>query len=138
MREHRYFVYILASRSHNFYIGVTNSLRRRVFQHKNHSFEGFTERYNIDRLVYYAVYGDIRNAIAREKQLKGWNRAKKIALIEGMNPTWQDLSEGWYDDVVSELKSTADPSTARSPDPQTTRVEEKAGERSAQDDKLLS
>ena len=122
MKEHRYFVYILASRSHNFYIGVTNGLRRRIFQHKNHSLEGFTARYNIDRLVYYAVYHDIHNAIAREKQLKRWSREKKIALIEGMNSTWQDLSEGWYDDVALELKSTADPSTTRSPDPRKTRV----------------
>src|SRR5215471_15521280 len=109
MREHRYFVYILASRSHNFYIGVTNSLRRRIFQHKNHSFEGFTAKYNIDRLVYYAFYGDIHNAIAREKQLKRWSREKKIALIEGMNPTWQDLSEGWYDEIAVAVKTTADP-----------------------------
>jgi putative endonuclease len=115
MRERRYFVYILASRSHNFYIGVTNSLRRRIFQHKNHTFEGFTDRYNIDRLVYYAVYHNTHNAIAREKQLKRWTREKKIALIESVNPTWQDLSEGWYDEIVRGVKSTADPSTARSP-----------------------
>jgi putative endonuclease len=135
MKEHRYFVYVMASRSHNFYVGVTSSLRRRVLQHKNHTFQGFTARYNIDRLVYYAVYSDICNAIVREKQLKRWSREKKIALIEGMNPTWQDLSEGWYDEFVMVVKSTADPSTSRSPDPQTTRVEDKAGERSAQDDK---
>ena len=122
MSDRRYFVYILASRSHNFYIGVTRSLRRRVFQHKNHTFEGFTSRYNIDRLVYYAAFFDIRNAIAREKQLKRWSRAKKISLIEKMNPTWQDLSEGWYEGLTTELKFTADPSTTRSPDPQKTRI----------------
>jgi putative endonuclease len=111
MPERHYFVYILASRSHNFYIGVTNSLRRRILEHKNHTFEGFTSRYNIDRLVYYTLFFDIRNAIAREKQLKRWTREKKVALIEGMNPTWQDLSDGWYDDFTNEPKSTADPST---------------------------
>jgi len=64
-------------------------------QHREHAFEGFTARYHIDRLVWYHIFGDIRDAIAREKQLKGWRREKKIQLIESENPTWQDLSEGW-------------------------------------------
>ncbi len=95
MKEHRYAVYILASRSHNFYVGVTNNIERRVREHKTYDQEGFAERYNINRLVWYQVFGDIRDAIAREKQLKRWRREKKIRLIESRNPTWQDLSEEW-------------------------------------------
>jgi putative endonuclease len=96
MKDHRYSVYILASRSHNFYIGVTGDLRVRVLEHKNHRYAGFTSKYNIDRLVYHELFDDIRKAISREKQLKRWRREKKIFLIERANPTWQDLSEGWY------------------------------------------
>jgi len=98
-----YSVYILASRSLNFYIGITSNLHRRVWQHKTHIFEGFTSRYNIDRLVYYENFDDVHKAIAREKQLKRWSRVKKIWLIKRINQTWLDLSEGWY--------GTADPST---------------------------
>jgi putative endonuclease len=85
----------MASRSHNFYVGVTNNLQRRVCQHKHHTFGGFTAKYHIERLVWYQIFGDIRDAIAREKQLKDWRREKKIRLIEIINPTWQDLSEEW-------------------------------------------
>jgi putative endonuclease len=95
MRDHRYAVYIMASRSHNLYIGVTNDIGRRVREHKDHTFAGFTARYNVDRLVWYKIYSDVRDAIAREKQMKGWIRVKKIRLIESLNPTWQDLSEEW-------------------------------------------
>ncbi|MGO9517910.1 MAG: GIY-YIG nuclease family protein [Candidatus Korobacteraceae bacterium] len=95
MREHRYAVYIMASRSHTFYVGVTNNIERRVRQHKKHELEGFTARYNIDRLVWYQVFGDVHVAIGREKQLKRWRREKKIHLIESKNPTWQDLSAEW-------------------------------------------
>ena len=110
MKEHRYAVYILASRSHNFYVGVTNSLDRRMHQHKQHLFEeGFTARYNIERLVWYQIFGDIREAIAREKQIKRWRREKKVLLIESLNPTWQDLSEEWGKPILT-LRKTADPS----------------------------
>ena len=110
MKEHRYAVYILASRSHNFYVGVTNSLDRRMRQHKQHLFEeGFTARYNIERLVWYQIFGDIREAIAREKQIKRWRREKKVLLIESLNPTWQDLSEEWGKPILP-LRKTADPS----------------------------
>jgi putative endonuclease len=85
----------MASRSHNLYIGVTNDIARRAREHKSHTSEGFTARYNVDRLVWYEIYSDIHRAIGREKQLKGWVRSKKIALIEALNPTWQDLSEEW-------------------------------------------
>jgi putative endonuclease len=107
MREHRYAVYIMASRSHNFYVGVTNDIGRRVREHKALR-EGFTARYNIDRLVWYKIYGDIRDAIAREKQIKPWRREKKIRLIESLNPTWQDLSEEWGK-PIGLLRRTGDP-----------------------------
>jgi putative endonuclease len=95
VRNYRYYVYIMASRSHNFYVGVTNNIERRVREHKERALDCFTARYNIDRLVWYERYHYVRNAIAREKQIKDWRRAKKIALIESLNPTWQDLSEEW-------------------------------------------
>ena len=95
----RYFVYIMASKSRRLYIGVTNDLERRVFEHKSKSIEGFTATYNIDRLVYFAETGDVVAAIEREKQLKGWLRAKKIVLIQSENPTWTDLSRDWFGDL---------------------------------------
>ena len=73
------------------YAGVTGDLERRVFQHKAKEIDGFTKKYNIHRLVYFEAFGDIRDAIAREKQIKGWLRAKKVALIESANPEWKDL-----------------------------------------------
>jgi len=91
-----YYVYIMVSRSRVLYVGVTRDLTGRVSEHKQKLVPGFTARYNVNRLVYYEDFRDIRAAIAREKQIKGWLRSKKIALIESMNPTWQDLSEGWY------------------------------------------
>jgi len=77
------------------YTGVTNDLERRVWEHKDHQTDGYTKKYDITRLVYYEDTIDIVSAIAREKQIKGWLRKKKIALIESINPTWQDLSEHW-------------------------------------------
>ena len=95
----RYFVYIMASKSRRLYIGMTSNLEQRVFQHKAKGIEGFTEKYNIDRLVYFAETGDAVAAIEREKQLKGWLRAKKIALIQSENPAWTDLSRDWFGDL---------------------------------------
>ncbi|MBI5035084.1 MAG: GIY-YIG nuclease family protein [Chloroflexi bacterium] len=92
-----YYVYILTNKSRTFYTGVTNNLERRVSEHKQKLIEGFTKRYNITLLVYYEVFSDIREAIAREKQVKDWRREKKIALIESMNPEWKDLSAEWGD-----------------------------------------
>ena len=89
-------VYIVASRSRTLYIGVTNNLRRRILQHKCKLLPGFTARYKCDRLVWFTNFEYVNNAIAMEKKLKGWLRSRKIALIEEKNPTWQDLSEGWY------------------------------------------
>jgi putative endonuclease len=92
----QYFVYIMTNRSHNLYIGVTNDLERRVYEHKQRLVAGFTSRYAIDRLVYFEEHCDVEVAIAREKELKGWLRAKKVALIESMNPGWRDLSREWF------------------------------------------
>ena len=89
-----YYVYILTNKSKTLYIGVTNDLQRRASQHKSKSIDGFTKKYNIDRLVWFESTNDINDAIAFEKKLKGWKRARKIALIEESNPEWKDLSEG--------------------------------------------
>ncbi|MEJ2616306.1 MAG: GIY-YIG nuclease family protein [Ignavibacteriaceae bacterium] len=91
----QYYVYILSNKSKTLYTGITNNLQRRVFEHKSKKIKGFTSRYNITVLVYYEITNDVKSAIAREKQIKGWVRKKKIALIESMNPEWRDLSEGW-------------------------------------------
>ena len=93
--EKHYYVYIVASRSLNLYTGVTNSIYHRALQHKSGEMDGFTKKYNINRLVYYETFEHIGNAIAREKQVKAWTRAKRLALIKSINPTWQDLAEGW-------------------------------------------
>ena len=90
-----YFVYILASRSVVLYIGVTNNLPRRLFEHREKLTRGFTGKHSVERLIYCESFADIREAIAREKQLKGWRRAKKLALIEVKNPKWNDWSESW-------------------------------------------
>ena len=92
-----YSMYILASKHHAIYIGVTGALYQRLWQHKSKFFGGFTAKYNIDRHVYYEPYGNVRLAIAREKVLKRWRRARKIELIEKENPLWQDLSADWED-----------------------------------------
>ncbi len=91
-----YFTYIVASRSRTLYIGMTRSLLKRMFEHKRKLHEGFTATYNCNRLVWFERFVDPSNAIAHEKQLKGWTRAKKVALITNTNPTWIDLSESWY------------------------------------------
>ncbi|MEK6572689.1 MAG: GIY-YIG nuclease family protein [Chloroflexota bacterium] len=93
----QYFVYILASKSRVLYTGVTSDLKRRVWQHKQKQVEGFTAKYNVNRLVYFETTPNVRAAIEREKQIKGWVRAKKTALIESANPQWKDSSDGWYD-----------------------------------------
>lgn len=95
MRDHEYFVYIVSSRTGTLYIGMTNSIHRRALQHKRREIEGFASKYGCDRLVYYEGFDDVHKAIRREKQLKGWRRSKKIALIEAKNPRWSDLAESW-------------------------------------------
>jgi putative endonuclease len=91
-----FFVYIMSSPSRTLYVGVTNNLERRVWQHKEKLQDGFTKRYNITLLVYAETFSDPSSAIEREKQIKNWTRAKKVALIESLNPAWQDLSAEWY------------------------------------------
>ena len=90
-----YYTYILTNNSGTLYIGVTNDLHRRMNEHRERRNEGFTARYNIHRLVYFETTRDILNSIRREKEWKGWKRARKIALINSMNPGWKDLSAGW-------------------------------------------
>ena len=93
-----YFVYIMANNSKTLYTGVTNNLIRRVSEHKLGKFKGFTSKYNIKKLVNFESGGNINEAIYREKQIKGWVRKKKIALIEQQNPLWRDLSEDWFEE----------------------------------------
>lgn len=97
--EKHFYVYIMTNRrrSHVLYTGVTGNLPRRVFEHKNKLVPGFTARYNLTRLVYYELFYFAGAAIQREKQIKGWSRSKKIALITSANPKWDDLAAGWYD-----------------------------------------
>jgi len=95
LKDHEYFVYIVCSRSGTLYIGVTNSIYRRALEHKRGEIEGFASKYHCDRLVYYESFDEVHKAIGREKQLKGWTRAKKVALIESKNPRWDDLAEKW-------------------------------------------
>jgi len=94
-REWHFWVYILASKSRRIYTGVTNDIERRVREHKRGEIEGFTQRYRINRLVYRERFHYIDNAIAREKEIKSWNREKRVALIESTNPTWEDFSLEW-------------------------------------------
>jgi putative endonuclease len=108
-KEHKYWVYIMASRSKTLYTGITDDIYRRALQHKRGAIEGFTKRYHIKRLVYYETFKYVDNAIRREKQIKGWDRAKRLALIESMNPTWLDLAEGWGEPIEP---LNADPSAS--------------------------
>jgi putative endonuclease len=100
-----YFVYILASRSRTLYVGVTRDIRRRMGEHRDGSAQGFTHRYKVSRLVYVETTSDVRAAIAREKQIKGWTRDRKLALVALANPNWQDLAEGWFQNADPSLRS---------------------------------
>ena len=91
-----YHVYVMASRSRVLYIGVTNDLPRRVEEHKRGLTPGFTSRYRVSRLVYFEEFADIRDASAREKELKGWRRSRKLELVDDRNPMWKDLAETWF------------------------------------------
>jgi putative endonuclease len=94
----QYYVYILANkRNGTLYIGITNNLTKRIYEHKNNLIEGFTKKYNIHNLVYYEITNDIRSALAREKRLKKWKRRWKLELIEKSNPKWEDL----YNDLLN-------------------------------------
>jgi len=94
--EHQYHVYLLTNWNNKvMYVGVTSDLKRRLFEHRNKSVEGFTAKYNIHKLVYYEATSDVQSAIAREKEIKKWRREKKNRLVERINPDWRDLSAGW-------------------------------------------
>ncbi len=91
------YVYIMASKSGTLYVGVTSDIRRRAYEHKQHLIPGFTDKYDVDRLLYIEQIRDPASAIKREKQIKRWRREKKVTLIDSVNPGWNDLSEDWYD-----------------------------------------
>jgi len=96
----RYYVYIMASKSRVLYIGITNNIYRRSYEHKHDLIPGFTKDYRVHRLVYFESFKYVGNAITREKGIKGWLRKRKIALIESVNPTWEDLSADWYEETA--------------------------------------
>jgi len=100
-----YAVYILANKARTTYIGVTNDLTRRIRQHKQQRGPGFAAKYGLDRLVYVEQTTDVRLAIAREKQLKGWTRRRKVELIESLNPWWEDLAADWFEQADPSLRS---------------------------------
>jgi putative endonuclease len=107
MKEHKYCVYFMASKSRVLYIGMTNNLGRRVFEHQHDMIDGFSKQYRCHRLVYFESFDDVRNAIDREKQLKRWNRAKKVFLIERMDPTWEDFSAEWGQPIEKQVPPLA-------------------------------
>ena len=111
MSEQTYYTYILASRTHVLYTGITNNLERRLQQHREVQAYSFTARYRCDRLVWFERHSDALAAITREKQIKGWTRAKKVALIEQSNRTWIDLSQEW-NAPLEELTRATDKSKA--------------------------
>ena len=100
-----YYVYIMSSHQGTLYIGMTNDLYRRAYEHRHKLVPGFTQKYNADKLVYYEETSSVESAIVREKQLKGWRRSRKAELVASSNPYWEDLAKDWYED-----RSLADPS----------------------------
>ena len=103
-----FYVYIMASKSRVLYTGITNDIQRRTWEHKNDVIPGFTRDYRAHRLVYFESFKYVGNAIAREKHIKGWLRKKKTALIESVNPTWEDLSDGWFENQKQVLRCAQD------------------------------
>ncbi len=91
-----YCVYVMTNKSGTLDVGLTNNIKKRVYEHKNKLVEGFTKKYNIDKLLCFETFSDIYSAIAREKTIKGWLRKKKIELVRTTNPDWTDLSQDWY------------------------------------------
>ena len=112
-QQKRYYVYIMASKSRVLYVGVTGFLMGRVLQHKAGEEEGFTRRYRVTRLVYFESFQYVDRAIARETEIKGWRREKKVAWIERENPTWEDLAEGWGGPAVMRVSGKAGSSPAK-------------------------
>jgi len=107
-KEHKYWTYIVASKTGTLYIGMTNNLERRIKEHKDGSYEGFATKYGCNRLVYWEGFDDVRKAIDREKELKGWLRAREIGLIESFNPRWEDLAGKWGWKMLSPRESIKD------------------------------
>ena len=103
----RYFVYVLSSTGRTLYVGVTNDLERRLYQHRTGSGSSFTDQYRVGRLVHFEETSDVHAALAREKEIKGWRRSKKIALIESTNPSWSDLAADWLDVPASTMSFRA-------------------------------
>ncbi len=108
MRMTDYYIYIMTNHSGTLYTGVTNNLARRVYEHKMKRGSAFTTRYNVNQLAYYESVGDVKSAIAREKQIKGWLRKRKIALIESLNPEWRDLSLDWENPRYAQSNKTGE------------------------------
>ena len=100
-----YYTYMMSNHSRTLYIGVANDIGRRAWEHKTGAVKGFTSRYRMNELVYYEIFRNVNDAIAREKQLKTWLRRKKVALLEERNPDWDDLSAGWFGHPDSSLRS---------------------------------
>jgi putative endonuclease len=92
-----YYVYIMSSKTGTLYAGITSDIKKRIYEHKKNLIPGFTDKYNVDRLVYIETFGDALSAIAREKQIKRWRREKKVLLIDSTNPRWVDLAADWYE-----------------------------------------
>jgi putative endonuclease len=95
--QKQYYVYIMTNKSGTLYTGMTNNIKKRVYDHKNKLIPGFTKKYNIKRLFYCETFDDVFSAIAREKTIKGWLRKKKIELIQKTNPDWKDLAKDWHE-----------------------------------------
>ena len=102
-QDRQYYVYLMTNSVRTLYVGVTNDIERRVYEHKHKLVDGFTKKYNLTWLAYYEETSDVTAAIEREKQIKSWRRSKKVALIESMNPQWKDLSMEWYRDCEQAL-----------------------------------
>jgi len=112
MKDYNFYVYILTNWNNEvMYIGMTNNLERRLYEHKNKLVDGFTRKYNVNKLVYYLYGNDVNAAIAREKEIKKWRREKKNNLVVTMNPTWKDLSLEWEADKVSRAGRNDNPVT---------------------------
>jgi putative endonuclease len=113
MREHRYSVYIMASKSRVIYVGVTGSLMARVLRHKSGKGGRFTQKYLVHRLVYFQSFQNVGDALSRETEIKAWRREKKIALIQTDNPTWEDLAAGWGEVAMMKVTAKTDSSPAK-------------------------
>jgi putative endonuclease len=114
-RERTYYVYIMASKGRVLYVGVTGFLMARVLRHRAGEGGEFTRRYQVHRLVYFASFRNVGDAIARETQIKAWRREKKVALIVERNPMWEDLAEGWGGAAVMMVSGGADSSPGLAP-----------------------